>query len=87
MITIMKDAKRVARGMVPLLLAKNLYLPMLYGLKIAQAITVGMWSDSRLNLKQVDGIGVQFAQLLYAANIKNLDQLIHADPGKIELVT
>ena len=73
-------------GIVPLLMANKSYFPLLYGLKIANAINVGMWQDCKYILKQVNGIGHHYAQQLHSIGIKSFEHLQECEPGKIELV-
>lgn len=43
-----------------------------------------MWNDSPLLLKQLDGIGEQYAKKLLDAGVTNFEQLKECEPWKIE---
>lgn len=45
-----------------------------------------MWYDSPFVIRQITGIGPQFAKLLSEANLISFEQLRKCDPSRIEMV-
>lgn len=46
-----------------------------------------MWYDSPFVIRQITGIGPQFAKLLSEADLISFEQLRKCDPSRIEMVS
>ncbi|KAK5279617.1 ATP-dependent DNA helicase MER3, partial [Cryomyces antarcticus] len=55
-------------------------------LMLARSLGAKCWDDSPLQLKQVEGIGIQAVRKLVNANVKTIEDLECMEPHRIEMV-
>jgi ATP-dependent DNA helicase HFM1/MER3 len=68
------------------LLAQKNYRALLHGAKLARDITCKMWTDRGQKLRQIEGLGFQYAKFLGDAGISTFEALLNTSAGKIEMV-
>ncbi|ORE05888.1 P-loop containing nucleoside triphosphate hydrolase protein [Rhizopus microsporus var. microsporus] len=57
-----------------------------YSIQLYQSIQAKMWYDSPFVIRQITGIGPQFAKLLSEADLLSFEQLRKCDPSRIEMI-
>ncbi|CAH1760445.1 2328_t:CDS:10 [Entrophospora sp. SA101] len=72
---IVQHSHRITKCLADLAAYKNDVKILVISVDLARSISVKMWDDSSLLLRQIDGIGEQYAKKLLGAGIKNFDQL------------
>nr|CAG8495207.1 8314_t:CDS:10 [Entrophospora candida] len=72
---IVQHSHRITKCLADLAAYKNDVKILVISVDLARSISVKMWDDSSLLLRQIDGIGEQYAKKLHGAGIKNFDQL------------
>ncbi|CAJ0828217.1 11968_t:CDS:10 [Entrophospora sp. SA101] len=83
---IVQHSHRITKCLADLAAYKNDVKILVISVDLARSISVKMWDDSSLLLRQIDGIGEQYAKKLLGAGIKNFDQLKDCEPWKIEMI-
>jgi hypothetical protein len=83
---IMQQANRISKGVVEIFLAKGSYEPLLKSIYLTRSISTKLWENTKTMIRQLDGIGPQLAQALITANLKNVQDILQADPRQLELI-
>lgn len=53
---------------------------------LSRSLAVKAWDDSPLIMKQLEGVGPAAVRKLVGANIRTMDELDAAEPGRIEQI-
>ncbi|KAI8922947.1 P-loop containing nucleoside triphosphate hydrolase protein [Entophlyctis helioformis] len=84
--TILQNASRVARCMCDVLIARRDHTALKNAIVLSQSIQARTWDSSRLQLKQLDGLGPQLSRNLAHGGITTFAQLLDAGPRRIEML-
>ncbi|CAG8627024.1 14476_t:CDS:10, partial [Gigaspora rosea] len=81
---IIQHSHRILKCLVELAAYKENVTILKIAMDLVRCMKAKMWNDSPLLLKQLDGIGEQYAKKLLDAGITNFEQLKECEPWKIE---
>ncbi|CAG8592869.1 5564_t:CDS:10 [Dentiscutata erythropus] len=81
---IIQHSHRILKCLVELAAYKENVTILKIAMDLARCMKSKMWNDSPLLLKQLDGIGEQYAKKLADAGVTNFEQLKECEPWKIE---
>lgn len=56
-------------------------------LHLQRSLNAKSWENAEHLLKQLEGIGPQYAKILSDSGIQNLQDLLSSDPRRLEMVT
>ncbi|CAG8531592.1 3121_t:CDS:10 [Cetraspora pellucida] len=81
---IIQHSHRILKCLVELAAYRENIAVLKVSINLARCMKAKMWNDSPLILKQLDGIGEQYAKKLADAGITNFEQLTECEPWRIE---
>ncbi|CEG75810.1 hypothetical protein RMATCC62417_10795 [Rhizopus microsporus] len=85
-LNILNHASRITKCIIECAVYERNSSKLKHSIQLYQSIQAKMWYDSPFVIKQITGIGPQFAKLLSEADLISFEQLRKCDPSRIEMI-
>ncbi|CEG71440.1 hypothetical protein RMATCC62417_07172 [Rhizopus microsporus] len=85
-LNILNHASRITKCIIECAVYERDSSKLKYSIQLYQSIQAKMWYDSPFVIRQITGIGPQFAKLLSEADLISFEQLRKCDPSRIEMI-